>query len=281
MDNEELLGTWFKQNPGKRENIFLATKFAFFTDPETKARRIRNEPEYIQEAIDKSLKRLGVPYVDLLYCHRLDENQPVETTVAEMKKLQDAGKIKYIGLSECSAESLRRACKVVHVDAVQVEYSPFSMEIESKEIDLLRASRELGVATVAYSPLGRGFLTGSIRSRDDFDETDFRLHMPRFEEQVFHKNLELVDTIKAVADKKGCTASQLTLAWLMSQGDDILPIPGTTKTKNVDENLGALKIQVSKDEDQEIREAIAKTEVAGGRYPAEFEKFSYVTTKPL
>ncbi|KAJ4415884.1 hypothetical protein N0V82_007078 [Gnomoniopsis sp. IMI 355080] len=281
-DNEDLLGAWFKLNPGKRDHVFLATKFAFYTEPGNKSSfRIRNEPEYIQEAIDKSLKRLGLPFVDLYYCHRLDENQPVETTVTEMKKLQDAGKIKYIGLSECSADSLRRACKVVHVDAVQVEYSPFAMEIESKHIDLLRVCRELGVATVAYGPLGRGFLTGSIRSRDDFDETDFRQYMPRFAPEVFHKNLELVDTIQALANKKGCTAGQLTLAWLMSQGDDIIPIPGTTRIKNFDENLGALKIQVSKDEDKKIREAIENTEIVGARNPEAIEKISYVITKPL
>lgn len=198
-----------------------------------------------------------------------------------MKKLKDAGKVKHLGLSECSAESLRRACKVVHIDAVQVEYSPFSLDIESQEVDLLRACRELGVATVAYSPLGRGFLTGSIRSRDDFEENDFRLAAPRFSEENFHNNLRLVDTLKAIADKKACTTGQLTLAWLMRQGEDIIPIPGTTRVKNFDENMGSLKLHISEAEDKQIREALSKAEVTGTRYPEGFMSWCYVTTKPL
>lgn len=198
-----------------------------------------------------------------------------------MKKLKDAGKVKHLGLSECSADSLRRACKIVHIDAVQVEYSPFSLEIESKEVDLLRTCRELGVATIAYSPLGRGFLTGSIRSRDDFEENDFRLIAPRFSQENFHKNLQLVDTLKAIAEKKACTTGQLTLAWLMRQGDDIIPIPGTTKVQNLDENAGSLKVQISDAEDKQIREAINKADIAGTRYPEGFMTYCYVTTKPL
>jgi hypothetical protein len=280
-DSEELLGRWFKKNPGKREQIFLATKFAVTVDPNTGQRQVRNDPEYIEQAIEKSLKRLGVDQVDLYYCHRLQASQPIETTVKAMKKLQDAGKIKYIGLSECSADSLRRACKVVHVDAVQLEYSPFSMDIEDPQIDLLRTCREMGVATVAYSPLGRGFLTGSIRSRDDFEEGDFRRAAPRFSEENFHKNLELVDGLKNLADKKGCTTGQLVLAFLMAQGDDIIPIPGTTRAKNIDENMGSLKVKISKVENDEIRKLISSTEVQGARYPAAVSGTLFVDTVPL
>uniref|UniRef100_A0A0D6R4I7 NADP-dependent oxidoreductase domain-containing protein n=1 Tax=Araucaria cunninghamii TaxID=56994 RepID=A0A0D6R4I7_ARACU len=279
-DNEDLLGKWFKRNPGAREKIFLATKFANYVDPETGKRSVRNEPEYIRSALEKSLSRLQLPNVDLYYCHRLDKDRPIEETVSVMKELKDAGKIKYIGLSECSADSLRRACKVVHIDAVQIEYSPFTMDIESSQIGLLEACRELGVATVAYSPLGRGFLTGSIRSPDDFEEGDFRTFAPRFSKENFHKNLELVDTLKDIADAKGCTPGQLTLAFLMAQGNDIIPIPGTTKVKNFDENLASLKVEITDEDNKKIRHAIENAEVQGGRYPEAFSSALFVDTVP-
>lgn len=196
-----------------------------------------------------------------------------------MKELQDAGKVKYLGLSEVSADTLRRACKIAHIDAVQMEYSPFAMEVEQE--GLLQACRELGVAIVAYSPLGRGFLTGSIRSPDDFEEGDFRTFAPRFSKENFHKNLELVDTLKAIADRKGCTSGQLTLAWLMESDPLVLPIPGTTRTKNFDENMGALKLNITKEEDAEIRKAIAGAEVHGTRYPEAFSSALFVDTIPL
>lgn len=184
-----------------------------------------------------------------------------------MAELKKEGKIKYIGLSEVSADTLRRACKVEHVDALQIEYSPFTMDIEYPNIKVMETCRELGIAIVAYSPLGRGLLTGAIKSPDDFEKGDFRTMSPRFQGENFKKNMELVKTIESLAKEKGCTSGQLTLAWLMAQGDDILPIPGTTKVKNFDENVDALKIKLSKEENAKIREAVEKAEVVGGRYP--------------
>ncbi|KAI9654540.1 MAG: hypothetical protein M1821_006630 [Bathelium mastoideum] len=279
QDNEDLIGEWFKRNPGKREHIFLATKFAL--KPTSEGGIVNDSsPEYCRQACEKSLKRLGLPFVDLYYCHRLDGKTPIERTVRELKKLQDEGKIKYIGLSECSAESLRRASKIAHIDAVQVEYSPFALEIESAEIPILKTARELGTAIVAYSPIGRGMLSGKYRSPDDFPEGDFRKGAPRFSKENFPKNLKLVDEITEIANKKGCTPSQITLAWLMDQGDDIFPIPGTTNLDRLDENLGALHIKLSKEENQAIRKAAESAEVVGGRYPEAMSGALYNDTPP-
>lgn len=197
-----------------------------------------------------------------------------------MAELKKEGKIRYLGLSEVSADTVRRACKVHHISAVQMEYSPFAMDIEDSNINVLKTCRELGVAVVAYSPLGRGFLTGSYRSPDDFEEGDFRKRAPRFSKENFPKNLELVDHIGSLAKKKGCTSGQLTLAWLMKQGEDIIPIPGTKKLKYLEENMGALDVKLSDDEDKEIREAVEKAEVAGGRYPEGMAVTLFADTPP-
>ncbi|KAF2166837.1 hypothetical protein M409DRAFT_54617 [Zasmidium cellare ATCC 36951] len=280
MDSEDLLGKWFKQNPGKREKIFLATKFANVV-AEDGSRYVDSSPEYARKACEKSLSRLGVSHIDLYYAHRLDGKTPIEKTVEELKKLKQEGKIKYIGLSECSSESLRRACKVEHIDAVQIEYSPFSLDIESEEIGLLKTARELGVAIVAYSPIGRGMLGGQIRSPKDFEEGDFRSFAPRFNEENFPKNLELVDKITAIAKKKNGTPSQLTLAWLLAQGDDIIPIPGTTNLDRLKENVESLKVKLTKEEEHEIRQACQNAEVSGHRYPEGFAKALFADTPPL
>lgn len=280
QDSEDLLGKWFKANPGKREHIFLATKFANCV-AEDGSRYVDSSPEYTRKACEKSLRRLGVEHIDLYYAHRLDGKTPVEKTVEELKKLKHEGKIKYIGISECSAESLKRACKVEHIDACQIEYSPFSLDIEHPDIKLLQTCRELGVAVVAYSPIGRGMLGGQIRSPNDFEEGDFRKFAPRFSAENFPKNLQLVDRITEIANKKGCTASQITLAWLMAQGDDIIPIPGTTNLARLDENLGALKIKLTKEEEHEIRKACENAEVHGSRYPEGFAKALFADTPAL
>jgi aryl-alcohol dehydrogenase-like predicted oxidoreductase len=243
---------------------------------------VRNDPPYIREACAKSHKRLGLAEgdaIDLYYCHRIDPNVPIEQTVETMAELKKEGKIKYLGLSECSAETLRRACKVHHIAAVQVEYSPFSMDIE--QVGLLDTCRELGVAVIAYSPLSRGFLTGTIKSHDDMDEDDRRRIMPRFSKENFPNNMVLVEKLAAIAKEKGCTIGQLTLAWLMRQGTDIIPIPGTSKYKNFDENMGSLKVELSDEEDKAIREKVEAAEVTGDRYPKGMLANLLVTTVPL
>ncbi|KAH7356420.1 aldo-keto reductase, putative [Rhexocercosporidium sp. MPI-PUGE-AT-0058] len=279
-DNEELVGKWFAKNPEKRKDIFIATKFAFKTGPKGEF-LIDSSPEHVKEACARSLKRLGVETIDLYYCHRVDKETPVEKTVKAMAELQSEGKIKHIGLSEISSETLRRACKIAHVDAVQIEYSPFCTEIEDPKISLLKTCRELGVATVAYSPLGRGMLTGRYKSPDDFEEGDFRTYSPRFSAENFKKNLKLVDGIEAIAKRKNCTAGQLTLAWLMAQGDDILPIPGTKKIKYLEENMGALNVKLSKEEEIGIRKLVQSAEVHGERYPEAMAGHLFADTPAL
>jgi len=201
-DSEDLLGRYFKRYPHQREKVFLATKFAVCFNPNNGTRTIRGDRQYVLEASEKSLHRLGVDCVDLYYAHRIDKNVPIEETMTALKELVDAGKIKYIGLSECSSDTLRRAYAVYPVAAVQIEYSPFSLDIEHEDIGLMKTCRELGVAIVCYSPLGRGILTGQIKSPDDFEENDFRKTLPRFSKENFPKNLQLVHLLETIAKKK-------------------------------------------------------------------------------
>ncbi len=271
-----MIGKWFKANPDKRQDIFLATKFAVKNGME-----VDSSPEYVKVAIEKSLQRLGTDHIDLYYCHRVDQKTPIELTVQSMADLVNLKKVKYLGLSEVSSETLRRAHKIHPISAVQIEYSPFALEIESKQIDLLKTCRELGVAVVAYSPLNRGMLTGALKGPDDFEEGDFRRFAPRFSAENFPKNLKLVDRITEIAKAKGVTPGQLTLAWLMAQGEDIFPIPGTTKPERLEENVGSLKVELSKEEEQNIRKACEEAEIAGGRYPEMFMKACYADTPSL
>jgi aryl-alcohol dehydrogenase-like predicted oxidoreductase len=217
----------------------------------------------------------------LYYCHRVDDKTPIEETVKAMVALKDEGKIKYLGLSEISSDTLRRAQKVHKITAVQVEYSPFALDIESKQIDLLKTCRELGVAVVAYSPLSRGMLTGALKSPDDFEEGDFRSFAPRFSKENFPKNLKLVDQLTTIAKKKNATPGQLTLAWLMAQGQDIFPIPGTTKLERLKENLGAFNVSLSVNEEKEIRKDVEAADVGGERYPESMMQACYRDTPPL
>ncbi|KAH7175992.1 NADP-dependent oxidoreductase domain-containing protein [Dactylonectria macrodidyma] len=279
-DSEDLIGRWLKANPDKRDDIFLATKFA--NKPAADGSFIIDStPEYCLSACDRSLERLGVSSVDLYYCHRLDQKTPIELTVRAMVQLKEAGKIKHLGLSECSAESLRRAHAVHPITAVQMEYSPFSLEIESQQFKLLETARELGVAVVAYSPLGRGILSGTLRSHADFGPGDFRAFLPRFSEENFPKNIAIVERIGDIAKGKGLTPSQLTLAWLLAQGDDIFPIPGTTRAERLVENLASCKVDLSDEEKRVMRKEIDDAEVAGGRYPDAFSKASFADTPAL
>jgi aryl-alcohol dehydrogenase-like predicted oxidoreductase len=275
-DNEDLLGQWFKANPDKRQEVFLATKFAI-----REGHVVDSSPEYVKQACERSLQRLGLSQIDLYYCHRVDQKTPIEFTVQAMADLVNLGKVKHLGLSEISSDTLRRAHKVHPIAAVQVEYSPFALDIESKQIDLLKTCRELGVAVVAYSPLNRGMLTGQIKSPDDFEEGDFRLMSPRFSAENFPKNLKLVDRITEIARNKGVTSGQLTLAWLMAQGEDIFPIPGTTKQERLEENVGSLKVKLSADEEKTIRRACEEAEVGGERYPESFMKMCYADTPAI
>ncbi|KAI0072151.1 Aldo/keto reductase [Panus rudis PR-1116 ss-1] len=278
-DNEDLIGKWFKKT-GKRNEIFLATKFGLGAN--IPGRVVRADPEYVHEAFNKSLSRLGVDHVDLYYLHRPDPTVPIELTVGAMAELVKAGKVKYIGLSECSADTLRRAHAVHPISALQVEYSPFTLDIEDEKIGLLKAARELGVTLIAYSPLGRGILTGRYKSPEDFDADDFRRIIPRYSKENFPNILKLVDGLKVIGERHKATAGQVALAWVLAQGEDVIPIPGTTRIENLKENLGALDVKLSPEEVLEIRQIANKAGAAqGDRYPPAMMQVLYGNTPPL
>jgi aryl-alcohol dehydrogenase-like predicted oxidoreductase len=263
--NEELVGKAIK---GKRNELTIATKFGIIRDPNNPASRgVNGKPEYVKSSVEGSLKRLGIDVIDLYYLHRVDPNTPIEETVGAMADLVKDGKIKGIGLSEASAATLRKGHAVHPITALQTEYSLWSREPED---EILKTCKELGIAFVPYSPLGRGFLTGQIKKFEDLDGTDYRRHSPRFQGENFNKNLELVKKIEEIAAKKNCTASQLALAWVMAQGDYIFPIPGTKRIKYLEENVGALNVNLTKEELEEIDKIAPKNVAAGLRYPESF-----------
>ncbi|HRE79756.1 MAG TPA: aldo/keto reductase [Opitutaceae bacterium] len=250
----------------RRKDVFLATKFGIVRDPANPAfRGINGSPEYVRASCEGSLKRLGVDVIDLYYQHRVDPKTPIEETIGAMAELVKAGKVRYLGLSEAGPDTLRRAHAVHPITALQTEYSLWTRDPEGGVLD---TCRELGVGFVAYSPLGRGFLTGQIRRFEDFAADDYRRHSPRFQGENFVKNLEIVRRLEELAANKGCTASQLALAWVLSQGEDIVPIPGTKRIRYLDENLAALKLSLSTSEQEAIRAVFPPDAVAGTRYPA-------------
>jgi len=258
--NEQLLGRFLAD---KRDEVVLATKFGITFDPESpQKRRVDGRPEYVRACIEGSLRRLGTDHVDLYYQHRVDPGTPIEETVGAMGELVAEGKVRYLGLSEAGPETLRRANAVYPISALQTEYSLWSREPED---EILPTCRELGIGFVAYSPLGRGFLTGAIRSVDDLDEDDYRRFSPRFQGDNFQKNLDLVSRIEELAQAKGVTPAQLALAWVLAQGEDIVPIPGTKKVARIEENVAAAEVSLTQDELDEIAEALPAP--AGPRYP--------------
>ena len=260
--NERLVG---KAIADRRERAVLATKFGIVRDPADPGRRaIRGNAQYVREACDASLERLGVDYIDLYYQHRVDTDTPIEETIGAMADLVRAGKVRYLGLSEASAENIRRAHAVHPIAALQNEWSLWSRDLESN--GQLAAARDLGITIVAYSPLGRGFLSGAIRSPGDFSPEDFRRTSPRFVGANFQKNLELVDRVVAIAARKQCTPAQLALAWVLARGDDVVPIPGTKHVARLEENLGAVTIDLTAGELAEIEAAFPLASVAGERY---------------
>ena len=266
--NEELVGRAIK---GRRAEVFLATKFGIVRDPSDRtARSISGKPAYVKQACDASLRRLGVEVIDLYYQHRVDPATPIEDTVGAMAELVAAGKVRYLGLSEAGSDAIRRAAKVHPITALQSEYSLWSRDVEDDVLDTCRA---LGIALVPYSPLGRGFLTGEIKSFDDFPADDFRRSSPRFQGENFAKNLVLVERIGQMAAAKGCTPSQLALAWVLAQGDDVVPIPGTKRRKYLEENLGALEITLTEGDRARIEEIAPRGVAAGERYPAAMMQF--------
>jgi aryl-alcohol dehydrogenase-like predicted oxidoreductase len=262
--NEVLVG---KAIAGRRDKVVLATKFGIVRDPANPLTRgINGKPDYVRSSVEASLKRLNTDYIDLYYQHRVDPETPIEETVGAMAELVRAGKVRYLGLSEASSATLERACRVHPITALQSEYSLWSRDPED---DVLPTCRRLGIGFVAYSPLGRGFLTGAYRKLEDLAADDYRRYSPRFQGENFARNLELVGLITRLAQQKGCTPSQLALAWLLARGHDIVPIPGTKRVQYLEDNAGAAAVQLTREELAEIERIAPRGAAAGERYPAQ------------
>jgi aryl-alcohol dehydrogenase-like predicted oxidoreductase len=265
--NEELVG---KAIRGRRDQVVLATKFGFVRDPNDPNRRsVNGKPEHVRQACEDSLRRLGVDTIDLYYQHRVDPDTPIEETVGAMAQLVKEGKIRYLGLSEASAKTLRRAVKIHPIAALQSEYSLWTRDPEG---EILPTCRELGIGFVAYSPLGRGFLTGRFEKVEDFPADDYRRNSPRFQGENFQKNLDLVRRVEEIAKEKHCKPSQLALAWVLAQGNDIVPIPGTKRRKYLEENVDALKVRLTPEDLRRIDEVFPYGAAAGLRYPEQMMK---------
>jgi len=259
--NEQLVG---RAIAGRRDEVVLATKFGNVRGPNGERLGVRGDPEYVHQACDASLGRLGVDHIDLYYQHRVDPDTPIEETVGAMKELVVQGKVRYLGLSEAAAGTIRRAHEVHPISALQTEYSLWTRDPEE---EILPTVRELGIGFVAYSPLGRGFLSGQITSPDDLPEDDFRRSNPRFQRENFQRNLDLVERVKEIASEKDVTPGQLAIAWLLHQGEDIVPIPGTKRRKYLEENVAAAEVSLSDEELSRIDEAAPMGAASGDRYP--------------
>jgi aryl-alcohol dehydrogenase-like predicted oxidoreductase len=257
--NETLVG---RAIAGRRDEVILATKFTLSRD-ESGGMHIDGSPENVRRCIDESLRRLDTDYVDLYYQHRVDPKVPIEDTVGAMAEQVSAGKVRHLGLSEASSASIERAVSVHPIAALQSEWSLWTRDLE---VDVLATARRLGIGIVPFSPLGRGFLTGAITSPEDFDDDDFRKNQPRFQGENFAKNLDLVAAVRELAERKGCTAGQLALAWVLAQGDDVVPIPGTKRRSFLEENVGACDIELTEDDLRRLDEVAPQGVAAGGRY---------------
>jgi aryl-alcohol dehydrogenase-like predicted oxidoreductase len=261
--NEELVGRAIAK---RRNEVIVATKFGNMRQPDGRFLGVNGKPEYVQQACEASLKRLNISTIDLFYLHRVDTNVLIEETVGAMARLIDQGKVRYLGLSEAGAKTIRRAHATHPIAALQSEYSIWTRDPEG---EILSACRELGIGLVPYSPLGRGILTGQVKSAD-FGPKDFRRISPRFQGENFNKNLELVERIEKIAGEKGCTPAQLALAWVLAQGDDIVPIPGTKRRTYLDQNLGALDVKLTAADLKRIDELAPRGAAVGARYPEEY-----------